>query len=222
MREENVIKYYVLCSKLKDLIRTGWKVWNIKRDRLESVAEHIYGVQQLAIAMYFEYKYDIDLQKVLLMIAIHETEEIYIGDLHQFEISKEEKNIIGHKAVHEIFGILLDADTLENLILEFDERKTKEAQFAHQCDKLECDIQSKLYDEEGCMRYDEFGHIDMKYQKENDTVNNDLVKELLDSGMSWSEMWIEFGQRKYNYDDNFKKVSKYVSKNKISVHKKIV
>lgn len=221
MREENVIKYYVLCNKLKDLIRTGWKVWNIKRDRLESVAEHIYGVQQLAIIMYSEYKYDIDLKKVLFMLAIHETEEIYIGDLHQFEISKEEKNMIGHKAVHEIFNNLVDGDTLENLILEFDERKTKEALFAHQCDKLECDLQSKLYDEEGCMRYDEEGKIDMNYQKENDIVNNDSVKELLDSGMSWSEMWIEFGQRKYNYDDNFRSVSEFAKNNKINIYKKL-
>ena len=50
-REERVLGYYVLCNKLKDLIRTGWKNWNVDRDRIESVAEHIYGTQQLAIAM---------------------------------------------------------------------------------------------------------------------------------------------------------------------------
>lgn len=40
----NVAKFYVLCNKLKDTLRTGWGVWNVKRDRIESVAEHIYGV----------------------------------------------------------------------------------------------------------------------------------------------------------------------------------
>ena len=34
------------------------------------------------------------------------------------------------------------------MIHEFDARETKEAKFAYFCDKLECDIQSKLYDEE--------------------------------------------------------------------------
>ena len=43
-KAKNVIRYYVLCNKLKDVIRTGWKDWNVKRDRVESVAEHIYGV----------------------------------------------------------------------------------------------------------------------------------------------------------------------------------
>lgn len=37
-KEERVLNYYVLCNKLKDVIRTGWKTWNVKRDRLESVA----------------------------------------------------------------------------------------------------------------------------------------------------------------------------------------
>lgn len=50
-KAQNVVRYYVLCNKLKDVIRTGWKNWNVKRERLESVAEHIYGVQMLAIAI---------------------------------------------------------------------------------------------------------------------------------------------------------------------------
>lgn len=33
-REENVVKYYVMCNKLKDVIRTGWKDWRVQRDRL--------------------------------------------------------------------------------------------------------------------------------------------------------------------------------------------
>lgn len=90
-KEERVLNYYVLCNKLKDVIRTGWKTWNVKRDRLESVAEHVYGVQMLAIAMKSEYSYDIDIMKVILMLAVHELGETVIGDLTQFDISKEEK-----------------------------------------------------------------------------------------------------------------------------------
>ena len=88
-KAKNVIDFYVLTNKLKNVIRTGWKNWNVCRDRIESVAEHIYGVQMLAIAIDSEYDYNLDLKKVLYMLAIHELEEIYIGDLTQFEISKE-------------------------------------------------------------------------------------------------------------------------------------
>ena len=80
-KEQNVLNYYVVCNKLKNVIRTGWKDWKVKRERIESVAEHIYGVQMLAIAMKSEYQYDIDMQKVIFMLAIHELGETVIGDL---------------------------------------------------------------------------------------------------------------------------------------------
>ena len=126
MKAKSVVNYYVLNNKLKNLIRTGWTNWNVKKERVESVAEHIYGVEALAIAMYSEYEYDIDLYKVILMIAIHELEEILIGDLTAWQISKEEKERLGHAAIKKVIGELLINEELEELILE-------------------------LYDEEGCV-----------------------------------------------------------------------
>ena len=208
-REANVIKYYVLCNKLKNVIRTGWKDWNVERERLESVAEHVFGVQMLAIAMKSEYQYDIDIMKVIMMLAVHELEEIIIGDLTQFQISKEEKVIIGHKAVEEVLSGLADKKQIMNLILEFDERKSKEAIFAHYCDKLECDLQCKLYDEEKC--------VDINNQENNSTYKDKRVQELLEKGMSWSEMWLRFGQDSYKYDENFTAVSNYAIKNTINI-----
>lgn len=207
-KEENVINYYVLCNKLKNVIRTGWKDWNVQSDRIESVAEHIFGVQMLALAMYSEYQYDIDIMKVIFMLAVHELGETIIGDLTQFQISKEDKEKIEHEAVHKILLDLLDGEQIEKLFLEFDSHSTKEAMFAYQCDKLECDLQSKLYDEEGC--------VDLNKQDGNDTMNNSIVKELLDSGCSWSSMWLQFGQKIYPYDENFRAVSNYALNNNIS------
>ena len=207
MREEKVLKYYVLCNKLKDIVRTGWKDWNVKRYRIESIAEHIFGVQMLAIAINSEYHYDIDLEKVILMLAVHELEEIYIGDLTIFQITKEEKEKIGHDAIAKVLANLLDKEKITNLILEFDERKTKEAIFAYQCDKLECDIQCKLYDEENC--------VDLNKQTNNKTFKDNKVQELLKKETSWSGMWLTFGQNRYNYDENFTAISNYVKNNNI-------
>lgn len=204
-KAKRVIDYYVLCNKLKNVIRTGWKNWHVSADRLESVAEHVYGVQMLAIAMYSEYDYDIDIKKVIFMLAIHELGEIVIGDLTQFQIDKDQKEKIEHLAVHEILKNLISGEELENLFLEFDKHETKEALFAYQCDKLECDIQSKLYDE----------FVDLNNQEGNETVNNNLVQEIMAEGGTFSDMWIKFGQRKYPYDENFMAVSQYVLKNKI-------
>lgn len=184
---------------MKDVVRTGWKDWNVSRGRLESVAEHIFGVQMLAVVMNSEYQYNVDIFKVIMMLAVHELEEIYIGDLTLFQISKEEKDLLGHEAVEKVLHGLLDKDRIKSLIIEFDKRETPEAKFAYYCDKLECDLQCKLYDEESC--------VDLNKQEENSACENELVKKLLSANMSWSEMWLTFGKHRYNYDENFKEVS---------------
>ena len=206
-KEQRVLNYYVLCNKLKNIIRTGWKDLNVQRERIESIAEHVYGVQMLAIAMKLEYEYDIDLERVIFMLAVHELGETIIGDLTQFQISKSEKEKIEHEAVHNILQGLLDGKIIEELFLEFDERKTKESLFAYQCDKLECDLQCKLYDQEHC--------VDLNNQENNNTKENERVKKLLETGESWSTMWLKFGQQTYPYDDNFKAVSAYALNNNI-------
>ena len=210
-KEKNVIEYYVLCNKLKNTIRTGWKDWNVKKERIESVAEHIYGVQMLAIAMYSEYHYDIDLKTVIMMLAVHELEEIYIGDLTLFQINKEEKNKIGHIAIEKVLNNLSTKEEIKQLILEFDKQETKESLFAYQCDKLEADLQCKLYDEENC--------VDLSNQNNNDLVNEKDIHKYLNNNTSWSEMWLKIGQERYNYDKFFLDVSNYALNNKINVFK---
>lgn len=200
-REKSVIEFYLMCNKLKRVIRTGWQDWNVKAERLESVAEHIYGVQMLALAMKSQYQYDIDISKVIKMLAVHELEEIFIGDLTLFQISKEEKDILGHEAVSKVLKDLIDRQEIKSLIMEFDERKTREAKFAYQCDKLECDLQSRVYDTNAEVS------LDAESQINNSAYLNEDVQDLLAQGKSFSQMWMQFGRNRYPYDENFKKVS---------------
>ena len=206
-KEQNVINYYVLCNKLKNVIRTGWKDWNVQRDRIESVAEHIYGVQMLAIAMQSEFEYDIDIEKVIFMLAIHEIGETVIGDLTQFQISKQEKRKIENEAVHNILKDLINGKQIEELYVEFEAHESKESIFAYQCDKLECDLQCKLYDEENC--------VDLNNQTSNISLEDERVQKLMKSGESWGTLWLKFSQNTYPYDENFRAVSNYAIKEKI-------
>lgn len=207
MKEQNVIEYYVLCNKLKNIIRTGWLDWKVKRKRIESVAEHIYGTQMLAIAIYSEYKYDIDIKKVILMLALHELEEIKIGDLTPFQITKKEKKKIGQKAVEDIIKNLNIKEDIEKLINEFDDRTTKEALFAHHIDKLEANIQCKLYDEENC--------VNLTDQDNNKLYHIEEVQKYIKSTKTWSESWIDFDINRHNYDDNFKAILVFIKENDI-------
>ena len=199
-RESNVLDFYILCNKLKHLIRSGWKKWNVQGERLESVAEHVYSTQMLAIAMYSEYNYDLDIKKIIMMLAIHELEETIIGDLVFYEISPEENTKIGHEAVSKILEPLASGEKIKELIYEFDEKETPESKFAYYCDKLECDLQCKLYDLDD--------RVDIKTAGEETKKRNPDVQKMIDEGYSWSDMWLGFSENRYNYDDNFLSVSR--------------
>ena len=178
-KEQTVTSLFYLTNKLKDEVkRAGWHQKGIKRNRVESVADHIFGCQMLAYAMYSEFDYDIDIDKVILMLAIHEIGETIIGDLTPEDISSKEKSEIERNAVIKLTEMIPNGELIRDLFLEFEEKKTKEAQFAYQIDKAECDLQAKLYIQEGC-----FDHL---YDR----------KEFTNS-------WIGFDIGRINFDENF-------------------
>ena len=208
MKESKVIDFYVLTNKLKNVIRTGWLNWHVCSERVESVAEHVYGVQMLALAMYSEYEYKIDIKKVMYMLAIHELEETIIGDLTHKDITKEDKKVIGHEAVEKILSGLLNGEEIKKLIFEFDEGVTEEAKFAYHCDKLECDLQCKLYDEGGFVKVED--------QLESDNHRKDVMEALRNGESTWSYNWMKYDRPKYLDDANFLEILDYAIDNKIS------
>lgn len=212
-KASRVIKFYVLCNKLKNVVRTGWLNWHVSAPRVESVAEHIYGVQMLALAMYSEYQYHIDIEKVIYMLAIHELEEIVIGDLTYLDITPEEKKRKGHEAVEKILADLKTGEEIKFLILEFDERKTKEAIFAYHCDKLECDLQCKLYDEAH--------YVDPYNQGDSADHKPEIMEKLKNGEITWSNSWMNHDRPKYEDDENFMEVLDYALDNLISLGKNI-
>jgi len=146
--------------------------------------------------------------KSFFLIAIHELWETIIWDLTEFQVSREEKIRIEHDAVHEILKDLIDWEEIEKIFLEFDEHKTKEANFAYQCDKLECDLQCKLYDEEWC--------VDLSKQQSCNAIENERVQKLLKENKTWSEMWLQYDSENIPYDENFKAMINYAQKHKIN------
>lgn len=183
---QKLIKFYLLATSLKDKIRSGWNKWNIDRQRVESVAEHIYGTCILAIAIDSEFDLNIDIYKVVMMLTLHEIEEVKIGDLTPFDkITAEEKRIIGKQAVEEVLGPLTKGINYIELIEEFEKLETKEAKFAKMCDKLEADIQAKIYCEEKS--------IEIYNDKNAHLLQDDRIKGLIEKGAkSVADLYIEY------------------------------
>jgi len=194
MEEEkllNVLHYYYETNTLKEVERTGWNYWNVSRDkRVESIPEHIYGTQQLAIAIFSEFNLDIDIYKVVTMLGLHETEEISIGDKTPFDgISDEKKLEMGKLAVSKTFSSLSKRDIFTKLIDEFNERKTPEAKFAYFCDKMECDLQAKKYSDDGRFSFE---HVS------KNIMEDERVKEIIKNGAkSVGEVFIDYDICRY-------------------------
>lgn len=210
---EKILRYYLLTNKLKDTIRTGWKYWNVKKQRLESVAEHIYGTCMLAIAVWSETLPPVNLAEVLMTLAVHETEEIIIGDLTPFDAGYKDKKIKGEQAIKKIFAGLMAEEVFVTLIKNFDEQSTPEAQFAYKVDKLECDIQAKIYDEQKFL----------KLENANEKIKKDVrIKKLTEKGVKDAYKFFVYMDRqaiqknlKQGESDIFLEISKYIEKHSL-------
>lgn len=150
MTKEEFIKLldlHELCCRLKKTLRTGWINWQVEDDRVESIAEHIFGVCMLAVGIMSTENLNLDSNKVITMLMLHETEEIIIGDITMFDYEKlKTKKIDGRQAVLEIFKDFPNAQHFLSIIEEFEANSTPEARFAKQCDKFEADLQARLYE----------------------------------------------------------------------------
>lgn len=205
---QNLIQFYLLATELKDKIRSGWKVWNIERERVESVAEHVYGTCILAIAIDSEFKLNVNLNKVIMMLVLHEIEEIKIGDLTPFDkVTKEEKRRIGKIAVEEVLSTLSDKIKYIELIEEYEEMKTKESIFCKMCDKLEANIQCKKYCEEN--------NININNEKNTELLKDERIEKLIQKGAkSVADLFIENDRPVYT-EKVFENIADFIKENDI-------
>ena len=207
MYQDEIWKFYLLTNKLKQKIRSGWdeEHWNITCERIESVAEHIFGTCILAIGLDSEIDFGIDLGKTVKMLVSHEEGEVLIGDITPFDgITPEEKKKIEHKAIIDVAESLTKKDQLVDLIFEFDERKTPEASFAHYCDKLEADIQAKVYQDRGY-------HRSLDDQEGNVVFKSDKVQRMINNGAKTPfDIWYWWDKPIYKDSSVFTEILEYV------------
>ena len=204
---KNSMRFYILATQLKYKIRSGWDKshWNVSKERVESIAEHVYGTCILALSIDSEFKTDLDINKVIKMLVLHELGEVIIGDITPFDnITPEEKIKKEHEAMREVIGDLVNQEEFLSLLFEFDEKKTKEAIFAHHCDKLEADIQAKVYQDMGCQH-------PLDEQEDNVVFKSNKVQQMVNDGAQTAfDIWYEWDKSLYGDDEDFARLLDYV------------
>lgn len=198
---KKIIDLYFVTNKLKTVLRQGWLNWQLEDVRMESIAEHVYGTLMLAVSICANTNQDIDLYKVALMLALHEVEEIIIGDIAFFDTDKQKtKKEDGKRAVEKIFENCVNKQEFLSIIAEFEECKTMEAKFAKACDKFEADLQAYLY------------RNNFNYDKVNPKFyEDDRIKDFIARGKTEvHQMFID--NDKKHFDGIFMDLAKYLEK----------
>lgn len=125
-------------SKLKDILRQGWIVRKIDKEYIESDSTHSMQMTAFASAYFRLFEpTDLDLQKVIEMILIHEVGEILAGDIREGTANHDSKSKIEEQCIRNSFASLKSSDYFINLWLDFEHRLSNEAKFVFECDKID-------------------------------------------------------------------------------------
>lgn len=141
---KKILQFIEKAEKLKREMRHSW----LSNNRQESVAEHTWRMSLMAILLKDKLNVEVDLEKVLKMIIIHDLVEIEAGDVSALDIlrnptireEKERRELLAIENIKKELGDEIGGE-IYDLWHEFEEKKTVEAKFSNALDKLEVQIQ---------------------------------------------------------------------------------
>jgi len=132
---EKVLNFIVEIEKLKDVHR---KTRPVGLERYENSAEHSWHVCLAALALKEFSNVEIDIQKVIMMLLIHDLGEIEAGDTIIYESETVENKEKEAEGVRRILQMLPEDQGDEYLALwfEFEKGKTADSLFARAVDRI--------------------------------------------------------------------------------------
>lgn len=137
------LSFIIEIDKIKNIYR---KSLLFDKGRFENDAEHSWTIAVMAFLLREYANFEIDIEKVVLMLLLHDIVEIDAGDTFLYSADRKDAHIKEEKAAQRIFGIL-ETDQKERYISlwkEFEDKQTNEAKFAGVFDRLEPLLQNYI------------------------------------------------------------------------------
>ena len=190
---KNIANFLFEAGMLKRTPRTGFQFLG---SGAESVAEHIFRTTYIGYALGKIAK-EADIDRLVKMCLFHDLPEARTGDLNY--VNKKYVDAKEKRAVEDLANTLPFGDELRELILEFIEGKTREAQLARDADQLEMILALKEYKDVGNTYADEWLEFSLK-RLQTDTAR-ELARTILetDSSLWWfsdkGDWWVNGGKR---------------------------
>jgi putative hydrolases of HD superfamily len=152
-----LIAAYFELDQLKQLYRQGWLRRGVAPEQCESVAEHVFAMAMLGWWLVDAYFPNLDRDKILRMVLVHELGEIYAGDIIPADqMDRAEKLRQERAGLIRVTGKLPGGPQYLALWEEFEAGETAEAVFVRQIDRLEMAFQAAVYRRQGYASMEEF------------------------------------------------------------------
>lgn len=153
----NMLAFTQIVRLLKTQPRTGWVDRGVPVAKTESIADHMYRMSILAMAVPPD---SVNIDKCVKIALVHDIAEALVGDITPFGgVTKEEK----HRREWETIEYLHDlvqpynprfAEEMRELWLDYEEIRCLEARYVKDIDKFEMIQQAWDYEQEYGLKYD--------------------------------------------------------------------
>lgn len=144
---QQILNFYQVAEKLKFTLRHSWLS---DGRRQESVAEHSFMMGLLALVLLPKLKQQLDTQKVLQMILLHDLAEAVTSDMPVWRglAQKSQKVRAERTAIKQIFATLDEQSQTELTTIweEYEARQSPEALFVKALDTFDVIAQHNLAD----------------------------------------------------------------------------
>ncbi|KAM0793210.1 hypothetical protein ACM66B_000679 [Microbotryomycetes sp. NB124-2] len=149
--EQGMLGFFHTIERLKTNKRTGWVNQGIRLP--ESIADHMYRMAMMALAMPETDGHRLDIPKCVMMSIVHDMAEADTGDIppeHASGVSKESKHELETAAMNRIFSLLghpsISSLRIKSLWEEYEARETPESKFVKDLDMFELAVQGVEYE----------------------------------------------------------------------------
>jgi putative hydrolase of HD superfamily len=190
---KNIANFLFEAGMLKRTPRTGFQFLG---SGAESVAEHIFRTTYIGFVL-GKTAEGVDADRIIKMCLFHDLPEARTGDMNY--VNKKYVEVNERKAIEDLSQPLPFGGEIKELILEFNEGKSKEALLARDADQLELILALKEYKDLGNTYADEWLQFSLK-RLQTDAAQ-ELARVILetDSSLWWfsdkGDWWISGGKR---------------------------
>ncbi|KIM33021.1 hypothetical protein M408DRAFT_190844 [Serendipita vermifera MAFF 305830] len=144
---QDKLAFFHILEELKTQKRTGWV--NHKIPNPESISDHMYRMAVLAMCSEDP---NLDIAKCVMLAVVHDLAEAQVGDITPDEGFTDaqkrqlEENAMKNFVNEMLHGSPIAAQRIFSLWQEYEERKTPEARFVKDLDRLEMALQAREYE----------------------------------------------------------------------------